>query len=101
MEPILRPYSTETDWRMAVESPLSVSYHPVCILGQELSPGSHNILPPDTAHEQPGWWIPTSPHLEGRTRFELEFTPLTAPYDYSLRLEVVFRDPHYPYQPVR
>ncbi len=64
---------------------------PECILGQELSPESHNILPPNTAPEQPGWSIPTSPHRRGSLRFasgereiscppmELEFAHLTGP----------------------
>ncbi len=43
--PTLQPCSTGMDWRVDMQSALSVSYPLVCILGKVLSSGSHRILP--------------------------------------------------------
>ncbi len=70
MEPILHPCSTRMDWRMYLESPLSMSYPPDCILDRALFPESSRILLLDATPQ--GSLQVTPP--EGRSSYHLRGT---------------------------
>ena len=104
MEPNLHPCSTGMDWRKQKSPPLSVSHPSVCILGQKFSSESHRKLlpnatpngPPHVTHLKEGPQIASGECEISCPPPELAFAPLMDPYNYWLRIEVIFRGPHRP-----